>query len=114
MLSNANLPPALRRFVAVGDDPTGVPVASGAGPRIAFPPTGARVELGRDPAGVPRPLPLRAEGGRMPLVWLVNGVPVGQSSYRRQAEWQPDGAGAARITVIDGAGQSSSADIWLE
>jgi penicillin-binding protein 1C len=50
----------------------------------------------------------------MPLVWLVNGVPVGQSSYRRQAEWQPDGAGAARITVIDGAGQIASADIWLE
>jgi len=114
LLSNTNLPPALRRFVAVGDDLAGVPVASGAGPRIAFPPAGARVELGRDPAGVPRPLPLRAEGGRMPLVWLVNGVPVGQSSYRRQAEWQPDGAGAARITVIDGAGQSSTADIWLE
>lgn len=112
--SNADLPPALRRFVAVGDEAASGPLVPVAGPRIAFPPAGARVELGRDPAGVPRPLPLRAEGGRMPLVWLVNGLPVGQSSYRRQAEWQPDGAGAARITVIDGAGQSASADIWLE
>jgi penicillin-binding protein 1C len=34
--------------------------------------------------------------------------------FRRQAEWKPDGRGAARVTVIDGLGRSASAEVWLK
>ncbi len=40
----------------------------------------------------------------MPLLWLVNGKPVISMLFRRKAEWEPDGGGAARITVIDATG----------
>jgi penicillin-binding protein 1C len=49
----------------------------------------------------------------MPLLWLVNGVPVGSSPFKRQAQFHPDGAGALRITVIDGTGASSSVEVWI-
>jgi penicillin-binding protein 1C len=111
LASNADLAPALRRFGAPGVD---AGPARSNGPVIAFPPPGAMLELARDEAGAPRALPLRVEGGRMPLTWMVNGQPIGRSTYRRQAEWLPDGAGAARIIVVDGAGQMASAEIWLQ
>jgi penicillin-binding protein 1C len=115
LASNADLAPALRRFGAPGAEAGADPSpARSNGPVIAFPPPGAMVDLARDDAGLPRALPLRVEGGRMPLTWMVNGLPIGRSTYRRQAEWLPDGAGAARITVVDGAGQMASADIWLQ
>ncbi|NJM12210.1 MAG: hypothetical protein HC889_10270 [Synechococcaceae cyanobacterium SM1_2_3] len=33
--------------------------------------------------------------------------------WRRDAFWQPDGAGLARITVLDEAGQAASAEVWI-
>lgn len=106
-VANAQLPPPLQRL----DTP---------GPRrhepsltITFPVDGSRVELSRLSDGL-EPLPLLAEGGRRPLRWMVNGEPVATtSSRRRQAFWQPDGEGFARITVIDGHGRSASARVRL-
>ena len=60
------------------------------------------------------PLAKRARGGALPLRWLVNGKPIDSTPFRRQAEWAPDGKGAARVTVIDGLGRSSSAEVWLK
>ena len=60
------------------------------------------------------PGPVTARGGALPLRWLVNGRPIGSAPFRRQAEWQPDGRGAARVTVIDGLGRSASAGVWLK
>jgi len=57
---------------------------------------------------------LRASGGRMPLLWLVDGVPVASSPYKRQAQVQLDGAGATRITVIDRDGISATAEVWVQ
>ena len=51
---------------------------------------------------------------RHALRWLVNGRPVDSERFRRQAEWQPDGRGAAQVTVIDGLGRSASAKVWLK
>jgi penicillin-binding protein 1C len=84
-----------------------------AAPRIAFPADGATVDLSRGD-GALAPLLLRADGGRMPLLWLVNGTPVGSPPFKRQAQVQPDGAGATRITVIDSDGASSSVEIWIQ
>jgi penicillin-binding protein 1C len=109
--SNADLPPALRRF---DPGPTALDalLAAGSGPRIAYPVDGATVALGGG-SGL-EPLLLQAEGGRMPLLWLVNGVPVASSPFKRQALFQPDGAGATRVTVIDKDGESASAVIWIQ
>jgi penicillin-binding protein 1C len=109
--SNRDLPPSLRRFDAGGATLASL-FAPEKGPRIGFPADGATVDLAA--AGGPRSLTLQASGGAMPLLWLVNGVPVPSAPYRRQAQWQPDGVGATRITVIDKAGKSASVEVWIQ
>ena len=80
--------------------------------RITFPVGGSTVELpGRDAALAE--LPLTAKGGVKPLRWLVNGRPLAAAPWRREAYWPPDGEGLARIVVLDQAGQSASADVWI-
>jgi penicillin-binding protein 1C len=81
--------------------------------KLKFPVDGSRIEMRRD-VGKCEPLVLQASGGAMPLRWLVNGRPVTALPYRRQTEWQPDGEGAVRVTVIDQHGNSASASIWLQ
>lgn len=80
--------------------------------RIAFPLDGSTVPLPE--SETPLPLVLKAEGGNLPLRWLVNGKPVTSPPYLRQAQWDPDGKGAQRVTVIDSGGRSASAEIWLK
>jgi penicillin-binding protein 1C len=109
--SNRDLPPSLRRFDAGGATLASL-LQPEKGPRIGFPADGATVDLGA--AGGPRSLALQASGGAMPLLWLVNGMPVPSAPYRRQAQWQPDGVGATRITVIDRAGKSASVEAWIQ
>jgi len=95
----------------------------GAGPplRIAFPPDGATVDVGLDhrsrgraaAAAATADLALKVEGGAPPFTWFVNGLPAGAASPRRQARWTPDGAGFARISVIDAGGQAADAAVRL-
>ncbi len=80
--------------------------------RIAYPPDGARIDLGAQ-EGAPAGLALKALGGTLPLTWLVGGLPVTESD-RRQAEWQPDGAGFVRISVLDATGASDSVMVRVE
>ena len=75
--------------------------------KITFPIDGTTIELNKGY------LPLVASGGRKPLQWLINGRPINANSWKRQAIWDIDGAGSARITVLDSAGQSASAEVWL-
>ncbi|WP_157080833.1 penicillin-binding protein 1C [Methylobacterium variabile] len=103
--TTGTLPPPLRRLRR-----------EAAGPadrlRIAYPPDGARIDLGAA-EGAPAGLALKALGGSPPLTWLVGGLPVTESD-RRQAEWQPDGAGFVRISVLDAAGASDSVMVRIE
>ena len=51
-----------------------------------------RVDLGLPAASKPSPgarLALKAEGGVLPLRWIVNGAPIGEPDRRRQAAWTP-------------------------
>ncbi len=112
-LSASALPPPLRRFAAGAParvrapylDP---PVA------IAFPPDRAELEIaevatagtGRGAGRQGRPVLFRAEGGVLPLTWLVNGAPIASPPHRREAFWRPDGAGFVSIAVIDAKGRS--------
>jgi penicillin-binding protein 1C len=57
---------------------------------------------------------LKAEGGVLPLRWIVNGVPLGQPDLRRQTAWTPDGAGFVRVSVMDAQGATDSVLVRLE
>ena len=80
---------------------------------LTFPVAGSTVEL-PERNGALAELPLSAKGGVKPLRWLVNGRPlVAANPWRRDAFWPPDGVGLARITVLDQAGQATSAEVWI-
>jgi penicillin-binding protein 1C len=109
---NASLPANLCVFrvrpgAMVGD------AAASKSVRIAYPIDGATLEL----AGADQPLPaltLQTNGGALPLRWLVNGLPIDSQPYRRQAQWNPDGRGQVRVTVIDRDGNSASSAVWIK
>jgi penicillin-binding protein 1C len=73
--------------------------------RIAFPPDGAELAMQKLPSGAPAPLPFKAEGGALPLTWLVEGRPVQGGIGRRQLLWEPDGRGFVEIVVVDAKGR---------
>ncbi|HZB36455.1 MAG TPA: penicillin-binding protein 1C, partial [Beijerinckiaceae bacterium] len=111
--STAGLPPPLRHLRK--DVPKTIASTTNAPLKIAFPVDGSRVELGYarlgDAAGL---LALKASGGVPPLTWLVNGAPVTAPALRRQAAWQPDGAGFARVSVMDARGATDSVVVRIE
>ena len=109
----AALPPALRVFRRAEDNHQAVATRV-APPAIAFPPNGAVVPLPENAATnghAPATVTLAAQGGRAPLTWLVNGRLVGSFDRFQPASFTPDGEGFARVTVIDAAGRSDTAQI---
>ncbi|WP_245422403.1 penicillin-binding protein 1C [Alsobacter soli] len=110
--TSATLPPPLRRLRH--DAPRTQAAAANAPLKIAFPPDGARVDLGLAAAPGEATLALKALGGVPPLTWMVNGRPVGEPEARRQGTWKPDGAGFARVSVMDAAGATDSVVVRLE
>ncbi|HQF30631.1 MAG TPA: penicillin-binding transpeptidase domain-containing protein, partial [Hyphomicrobiales bacterium] len=112
--STAELPPPLRHYrgldvVASSPDGAEAPLV------LTFPPDGAAVDLGAaGGASVPSPLALKAAGGRLPLVFMVNGRPVTSSPHRREANWAPDGPGFAHLSVIDADGAVAAATVRVE
>jgi penicillin-binding protein 1C len=115
MSRSSALPPPLRHMRK--DVPKIFGADSTAQLKIAFPPEGARVDLGLVAAASSSsstPLNLKAEGGVLPLRWIVNGVPLGEPDLRRHAAWTPDGAGFVRVSVIDARGATDSVLVRLE
>jgi penicillin-binding protein 1C len=72
------------------------------GPRIAYPPADARVELSAREA-----VSLSALGGEGRLRWLIDGRPL------EGAKWVPDGPGTVRVAVVDEAGHSSAVTVRI-
>ncbi|HVX35457.1 MAG TPA: penicillin-binding protein 1C [Hyphomicrobium sp.] len=107
--TNADLPAPLKRWRDPGDDPaTGrfiePPVL------ISFPPDQSEIEeadLGGDP------LVLKADGGALPLTWLIDGTPIKSEAHSRETTWQPESAGFAKLTVIDAKGRTDRVSIRL-
>jgi penicillin-binding protein 1C len=79
-----------------------------AGPHITFPPGGARLEFDAS-----APLALEASGGTPPYTWMVNGLPLPAVAVGLTRAWVPDGAGFAHISVVDGAGRTTSETVRL-
>jgi len=106
---NADLPAPLKRWRDPGDDPaTGrfiePPVL------ISFPPDQSEIE-GSDLGG--DPLVLKADGGALPLTWLIDGTPIQSDAHSREVTWQPQSPGFARLTVIDANGRTDRVSVRL-
>src|SRR3546814_14320324 len=71
---------------------------------------GTRLRVERDGALL-NTVALRAAGGVQPLRWLVNGRPVAAAGRRSDGEFLPDGAGYARVEVVDAEGRSAAAEV---
>jgi penicillin-binding protein 1C len=110
-VSTAALPPNLRRFKEPGDD------AAAEGPyleppvQIAFPVDRSELESEPDEKAS---IMLKAEGGALPLTWLVDGEPITADPNRREVEWAPQGRGFARIAVIDARGRTDRVNVRLK
>jgi penicillin-binding protein 1C len=96
--SHRELPPRMRTLAPTVESPG----ENRGGPRIAYPPADARIELGAREA-----VPLSALGGEGRLRWLVDGRPLDS------ARWVPDGPGQARVAVVDEAGRSTSVTVRI-
>ena len=59
-------------------------------------------------------LQLKADGGRAPLTWLVNGALVGSFDRFAPALYTPEGEGVARVTVVDADGRSDTSTVRFE
>jgi penicillin-binding protein 1C len=104
------LPPGLRVFTreqtsAPPKQETQLPP-----PSIAFPPNGATVPLPQA-STKDKTIVLKADGGKEPLTWLVNGALVGSYTRFQPALYAPEGEGPARVTVVDADGRSDTAEI---
>jgi penicillin-binding protein 1C len=110
--TSADLPPPLRHLRK--DAPKIMAATAIPALKIAFPPDGARVDLGLAQGVGDAVLSLKALGGAPPLTWFVNGAPIGEPDARRQAGWRPDGAGFARVSVIDAKGATDSVVVRLQ
>lgn len=108
-VGTAELPPPLRRFRA-----RGLPVEETAGPVIAWPPDGARVDLGLTRGEADPLLVVRLRDGRPPFAWLVDGVPLAVPGWEREAQIVPDGPGFAAIAVVDADGRAARVTLFLE
>ena len=106
--STEELPPALRDFRS--EAKAELASASSPPPAIAFPPHGAVVPLPAVNAKEPA-ITLKADGGKAPLTWLVNGALVGSFDRFAAVTYVPPGEGVARVTVVDADGRSDTSEI---
>jgi penicillin-binding protein 1C len=102
-VAGADLPPPLKRFREGAEE------APQAGPfliapvQIAFPPDRAEIEV----EGDSDPVIVKAEGGALPLTWLVDDAPVaGAGPASRELAWTPNGKGFVSLSVIDASGRT--------
>jgi penicillin-binding protein 1C len=79
-------------------------------PSISYPPNGTLVPLPAA-AAKDRTIVLKADGGRAPLTWLVNGQLLGNFDRFQPVLYTPDGEGMARFTVVDAQGRSDTAQV---
>ncbi len=106
-----DLPPPLRRFRTRGDIEIAL-LTPDSDFEIAFPPDGATIEMAADDDGTAT-LALRANGGRKPLRWLIDGRPIAVSPFKRAASWTAATEGWVHITALDADGHAASADVWI-
>ncbi len=109
-LTGASLPPPLKRFRDGPDDsPQGPflepPVL------ISFPPDRAELDVGDRED---EPVILKADGGKLPLTWLIDGQPISVPPNAREVPWMPDGRGFVKVQVVDSQGRADRVTVRLK
>ena len=100
--TGANLPPPLRRFNNVVESAELATSAFRVTPlKIAFPPDRSVVE-----AEASDGVTIKAEGGTLPLTWMVDGAPVAANNHQRQLLLPGVARGFLKISVIDASGNA--------
>jgi penicillin-binding protein 1C len=112
MVAGTDLPPPLKRFREAKEeekasDGTYLEPAV----QIAFPPDRSEVER-EDGEGTA--VVVKAEGGALPLTWLVDGVPIPSDPMRREAELPAAIGGFHKLSVIDAQGRADRVTIRLK
>lgn len=110
IVKGAQLPPPLKRFRG---DAQQAPARTYRDDRlaIAFPPDRTSLDIsGRDG----EPVVVKAQGGVLPLTWLVDGMPVATSRHKRSLDWTPAGRGFVNFSVIDANGDVDRVHVRLE
>ena len=102
LAAGRQLPPPLRRFREAGDAAPGL--------QIAFPPDRAELEVEEGEGGVV----VKAEGGTLPLTWLIDGVPISSDPARREAELPTPTRGFIRLSVVDAEGRADRVSVRLK
>jgi penicillin-binding protein 1C len=107
-VAGRDLPPPLQRF-------GGAEPAAGAyldpPVHIAFPPDRAELVIDELDAGA---IVVKAQGGSLPLVWLLDGVPVDNRAASREVEVPVTGRGFYTLTVIDAKGRDDRVSIRIK
>ena len=106
----ADLPTPLARWREASDDAATGPFLKPS-VLIAYPPDRSEIESA-DLDG--EPLVLKADGGALPLTWLVDGAPITSDPHARDTTWQPSGPGFAKFTVIDANGKVDRVSVRLK
>jgi penicillin-binding protein 1C len=78
--------------------------------QIAFPPDRAELEVEEGDGGS---IVVKAEGGALPLTWLVDGVPIETDPTKREAQL-PAGSGFHKLSVIDAKGRADRVTVRLK
>ena len=109
--AGTDLPPPLKRFRETKEKSTPGAYLEPA-VQIAFPPDRSEldVEDGDGASGVV----VKAEGGALPLTWLVDGVPIDSDPVRREAELPSATRGFHKLSVIDAKGRADRVTIRLK
>ncbi len=95
------LPPPLKRFREGNEDTDARGPFLTSPVQISFPPDRAEIEVESDGDSIL----VKAEGGVLPLTWLVDGAPVGSDGHKRELAWTPTGRGFVKLSVIDADGR---------
>ena len=105
-----DLPPPLKRFREARDEQAAGTYLEPA-VQIAFPPDRSELDVeDGDSAGIV----VKAEGGALPLTWLVDGVPIASDPARREAELPAASRGFLKLSVIDAKGRADGVTIRLK
>ena len=103
------LPPPLQRFAGGEISLTGAWLDPPL--QIAFPPDRAELAIDDVDGGA---ITVKAQGGALPLIWLLDGVPVASNAARREADLPISGRGFYTLTVIDAKGRDDRVSIRIK
>ena len=110
-VANGDLPPPLRRFRETAASENAASAYLEPPVKIAFPPDRAELEVEESEGGS---VVVKAEGGALPLTWLLDGEPIASGSARRELELPAAGRGFFKLSVIDAKGRTDRVTIRLK